>query len=399
MITAQSLAQLHGADLDSVRRHVRGILEATPSFHQMPATDRKALAGSMVNVLAYLTHPYGGAPGLAAAARRDQASQRSNGLAAVPAQGLAAEKQQPQSTQARDDLQGRLAQQPQQAGNQMKGQVAGQVAGIAGNLVRQVDFPKFVGSLIEGVFTSIVNSTIKQMHEFGKYLQAVAMTLKDFAAANSNVDEGREHLASQHPGALMVDDTDSGKRLRQRPGVSDDAMPNLAKLFGLGDDDIDLDDDEAEAKVAEAAQLQLARMRQQQLATMVLMGINRIVVTEGEIKASVVFDVQGRENASTNDTAGSTDTQTHADASHQYEYQAKRSFWGTERSGAGSSSSDVNTRVSSATANTENKSDAHLEAKAKLTGSVTVKFKSETFPLEKLANATELSAVQERAGR
>lgn len=397
MITAQSLEQLHGADLDTVRRHVRGMLEATPSFHQMAPPDRKALAGSMVNVLAYLTHPYGGTPTLAAAAAR--ARPRPATATALANESDTA-KQGLQGTGARDALQQRLANQPGQVGNEMKGQVAGQVAGIAGKLVKEVDFPKFVGSLIEGVFTSIVNSTIKQMHEFGKYLQAVAMTLKDFAAANSNIDEGREHLASQHPGALAVEDTGSGRRLRQRPGVSDDAMPNLAQLLALGDgEDIDLDDDEAETKVAEAAQLQLARMRQQQLATMVLMGINRIVVTEGEIKASVVFDVSGREDAQRTATAGTSDTQTHLDTAHKYDYESKRSFWGTSGSGHGSSSTDVNTRVSSATANTEDKSDAHLEAKAKLTGSVLVKFKSETFPLEKLASATELTAVQERAGR
>ena len=70
MITQHSLDQLRGADVGQVRRHVRGILEQTPSFRQLAPDDRRKLAGSMVQVLSYLTHPYGGAPALENAARR-----------------------------------------------------------------------------------------------------------------------------------------------------------------------------------------------------------------------------------------------------------------------------------------------------------------------------------------
>ncbi len=396
MITPQTLAALHGADLDTVRRHVRRVLEQTPSYGKMPTEERRALAGAMVQVLSYLSHPYGGSPALRAAGERQARALRNGPLSM--AQATEVSKQEQQSTEARDALQSRLAEKPGLVGNEMQGNLASKAGEVAGKLVREVDFPKFVSALIEGVFTSIVNSSIRQMHEFSKYLQAVAMTLKDFAAANSNIDEGRDHLAAQNPGTLMTEDRDGRKRLTRRPGVDDEAMPNLAALLGLGDDeDIDLDDDESEAKVAEAAQLQLARMRQQQLATMVMMGINRIVVTEGEIKASVVFDVSAREDASRTATSGSTDTQSHTDTAHQYEYQRNRSFWGTSRSGSGSSASEVNTRVSSATSNLEDKSDGHIEAKAKMTGSVLVKFKSETFPLERLASPSELAAVQERS--
>jgi hypothetical protein len=55
--------------------------------------------------------------------------------------------------------------------------------------------------------------------------------------------------------------------------------------------------------------------------------------------------------------------------------------------------------VASASSGLEEKSEAHMDAKAKLTGFVQVKFKSETFPLEKLASATELAAVQENSKR
>jgi hypothetical protein len=388
MITPQNLERLRGAPLATVRHHVREILEKTPSFRALAADERKNIAGSMVQVMAYMTHPSGGDEKLRdAAQRRDVAM----GLDAGQQQGI-------QNTAARDALQQRLADKPGQVGNEMQGNVAGQVGDIAGNLVKQVDFPKFVSSLIEGVFTSIVNSSIKQMHEFGKFLQAVAMTVKDFAAENVHPDEARQNLAAKNPRALEVENQGGKRRLKRKSGASDEDMPDFKSLFGMMDD-VDIDDEEGEAAIVEQAQLQLARLRQQQLATMVLMGINRIVVTDGEIKATVTFDVQGRESAQRTATAAMEDKQTHSDWAHEYEYQRKSSFWGTDGSGSGSSSSAVNTRISTATANTEDKSDASLEAKAKMTGFVHVKFKSETFPLERLANQTELAAVQERAAR
>ncbi len=393
MITPSTLAELHGSDLPTIRRRVRTLLEATPSFGKLGAPERKKLATSMVQVLTFMTDPAAGTPRLAGAAERE--------LTVPRATALEVKKQDMQSQAERDALQQRLANKPTQAGNEMKGNVAGQTGGIMKNMVASVDFPKFVSGLIEGVFTSIVNSSIKQMQAFAQYLNAVAMTLKDFAAENSNIDEGRDYLASKSPKALTVETTSSGtKRLRKKPTASDDDMPDFAALLGMtGGEDVDLDDDESEAKIAESAQLQLARMRQQQLSTMVLMGINRIVVTEGEIKATVSFEVSAMETAHSDAQASSDDTQTHADSESQYSYQRNRSFWGTSGSGSGQSSSDVNTRVSTAHAQSNDTSDARLESKAKLTGYVQVKFKSETFPLEKLASTTEMAAVQERSQR
>lgn len=389
MINPTTLAELHGSDLPTIRRRVRGMLEATPSFARLGVPERKQLASSMVKVLAFMTDPAAGNPRLAGVAQRMLSEPRAGAL----------EQLAPQSTEARDALQKRLAQKPTQVGNEMQGNVAGKTGGIMKNMVASVDFPKFVSGLIEGVFTSIVNSSIKQMQAFAQYLNAVAMSLKAFAAENSNIDEGRDYLASKNPRALTIEKgPNGGKRLRKAPSASDEDMPDFKSMFNL-DEDVDLDDDESEAKIAESAQLQLARMRQQQLSTMVLMGINRIVVTEGEIKATVTFDVSAMETAHDDTQASSDDTQAHVDAQSQYSYQRNKSFWGTSASGSGQSSSEINTRVSTAHAQANDTSDARIESKAKLTGFVQVKFKSETFPLEKLASSTEMAAVQERSQR
>jgi hypothetical protein len=389
MITPESLERLRGAPLPTVRRHVREILEQTPSFHALAADERKNIANSMVNVMAYMVHPSGGDDRLSDVARRTDAAHTARAMDSLQNDGKVYDSKVTSPT-----LPGSRG----QVGNQMEGNLAGKAGEAMAKMVKDVDFPKFVSSLIEGVFTSIVNSSIKQMHEFGKYLQAVAMTVKDFAAENVHPDEARENLVNRNPHALELDNAGGRRRVRRRSGASDEVMPDFRSLFGMMDD-VDIDDDEDEAKIVESQQLQMARQRQQMLATMVLMGINRIVVTDGEIKATVTFDVSSHEAASSELTGATSDVQTHRDSASEYAYQSNRSFWGTEASGSGRNRSAVNTRVSSATSGIEEKSDAFMDAKAKLTGFVQVKFKSETFPLERLASATELQAVQENSRR
>jgi len=69
------------------------------------------------------------------------------------------------------------------------------------------------------------------------------------------------------------------------------------------------------------------------------------------------------------------------------------------QSGSGGSSSDVNTRVSTSGSNVQDDSESKAEAKAKMTGFVEVKFKSETFPLERMASQVEVQQMQEKSAR
>ena len=55
--------------------------------------------------------------------------------------------------------------------------------------------------------------------------------------------------------------------------------------------------------------MQMARSRQQMLSSMVILGINRIVVTDGLINAKVVFDFRASDEMMRDANAGLTDTQ------------------------------------------------------------------------------------------
>ncbi len=376
MITSEMLAELKNKTRDEIRVHVRDMLSATPSYNALPVSQRRQVAGDMVRVLSFLTNPTAW-----------------QGRSA-PVTALA------ESKDATEQLKKRLAEKPGQVGSEF---VAG--ANKAGaqtfeRLVDAVDFPEFVGSLIEGVFTSIVNSSIKQMEAFGKYLSDVVKSLNEFANENVPPEEARSYLQQRYPDALDRERSDDGSsRLVPNSNLDDDAFPDFKSLFNLGGDELDLDDPEGERRLVEGAQLELARIRQQQLATMVLLGLNRIIVTEGEIKATVMFDVKARDTSSRDANAATSDVQTSRHYDSSYEHQSGNDIWGTSRGGKSSFQSNVNTRVSTANSAIEDKSAAEVESRAKMTGYVQVKFKSDAFPLERIASPAELTAVQERSRR
>ena len=107
------------------------------------------------------------------------------------------------------------------------------------NLIERVDFPAFVASLIKGVFQAIVDSSIEQMEAYGKLIADVAKSVNTFSDQNLSESQARDYLVAHFPDLFQ---TDNGKK-----------------------------------KPAKAVIRRLATKRQQLLATMVLMGINRIV--------------------------------------------------------------------------------------------------------------------------
>ena len=112
----------------------------------------------------------------------------------------------------------------------------------------EVDFPAFVAGLVNGVFDAIVGSSIEQMEAYGRLVADVAETVDGFVAEDMSDDRARDHLAKRHP-----------------------------DLFDLA---LDSGDPETETS------------RQRLLATMVVMGINRIVVTDGSIRAKLEFEFE-----------------------------------------------------------------------------------------------------------
>jgi hypothetical protein len=275
-----------------------------------------------------------------------------------------------------------------------------------GALVQKVDFPKFVSGLIQNVFQAIVDSSIQQMRAYGELLANVAKTVDQFAQDNISENNARDWLANKFPGELNVDtealaggfDTESSPAPPQPKLVTigedpEATLKRISDSLQLAKAITDINDEDEERRLVQAARLQIARSRQQLLSSMVILGINRIVVTDGLIHAKVMFDMRASDVAKRRAKAPMYDKQRETS-----EQSASISYggWFTPID-AGYSSRDTTEHVATVESSVDDTSESKAEVKAKLTGEVRVNFKSDYFPMEKLANPQMIAAIQGNA--
>ena len=357
-------------DLATVRREVRSILESTPAFRAMPAADQAALANSMVRVGAFL------ADDPAWLLSTGQAAQQNGQAGAAPE-----EQKDPVG-----DLQQRLAEKPGSVGTDFRAGAVREGVEQFGELVKKIDFPNFVSGLVNGVFNAVVKASIDQMKAYGELLAACAKTVDDFARDNISDGAARDQVASRFPSSVQVDTSGDIARLRLREGADGSEL-----IRAYPDTSVDLDDDDSEAALVAQTKLQMARERQQLMATMVLLGINRIVITNGQINAKVVFDLRADDSARRAARAEMHDEKKQAEMEARHNFSAFP--WGVNAGVEARAQSHVAT-VESAIDDT---SEGRAEVKAQLTGEVQLKFKSETFPLERMVSAGGLALLNARA--
>jgi len=340
-----------------VRSEVKALLARSSAFQSLPAEAQEKLASDMEKVSGFLADK--------------------EWLTAPRATAL--EDKQPDAV---DTLKMRLAQAPQQVGKDFRAGAIREGTAAFEELVQKVDFPKFVGGLIHNVFQAIVDASIQQMQAYGELLAATAKTVDQFAGDHISDGQARDYIANRYPASVDVDTSGSGpSRLRPKEGAPD---VDVGAQFGL--EGADLSDEEAEQKVVDAAKLQMAQQRQQLLATMVLLGINRIVVTNGHINAKVLFDMKASDVAQSRSKAQMNDEQkSHAQSS---------TGWLTNLVGGYDVGTSHETTVSSAL---DERSESKAALKAQLSGDVRVAFKSETFPLERMVDVLGMQNLAQKA--
>ena len=136
---------------------------------------------------------------------------------------------------------------------------------------------------------------IEQMRAYGELIANVAKTVDQFMT--DNISAGRRtRLAGAS--AIRTRSTSKstarqarfaeGARRRRRPRSarhqgrgSGRRLAEISRDLGVNPPITDISDPNAELRLVTAARLQMAKSRQQLLASMVMLGINRIVVTDG----------------------------------------------------------------------------------------------------------------------
>ena len=347
-----------GIASDAARGEIRRLLEQSAAFATLPEEHRARLRADMEKVGAYLAD--GG------------------WLHGTRAEGLEEQKK----AVPVGDLKARMAKDPGLVDSQFKAGAVREGVAAFGDLVQKVDFPKFVSGLVKSVFQAVVDASIQQMQAFGELLSATAKTVDQFASDHVSDAQARDWLANRHPSALRVDTGGDGPaRLKPVEGSEED----VGSAYGVPGADVE--DEDSESQLVGAAKMEMARQRQQQLAMMVLLGINRIVVTNGHINAKVVFDMRASDEARRRSKAELHDADTQAHASFV------SGFLGV----VGGGSADVSEHETTVGSAVDDTSEARAAVKAQLSGDVRLAFKSETFPLERMVDVIGMQQIQDKA--
>jgi hypothetical protein len=383
--TAASSAWLDDATLTAVRPQVRALLEQSPGFRGLPQAQQRDIAATMVRVASFMANPQGLA--------REEFE---NPVVAKTDEEPAPQAPVAQALAGVDAAKNKASEKIGTfAGADFKAGALQQGTEEFKNLIGAVDFPAFVGGLIQNVFQAIVNASIQQMQAYGDMLKSVAQTVDQFAQDNISLDQARGWLADKFPDSLEVgrsdDEDERGMRLRPRGEDGDASLGRINQELQMLKPVTDLSDADQEARLVAAARVQMARSRQQLLASMVLLGINRIVITDGAINAKVVFDFRASDQARRRARAALTDRE------HMHNTNTTAAGGGFLGWGVATVNKNDYDHMTTVSSSVDESSESKASLKAKLTGEVRVNFKSDYFPMEKLATPGMLASIQGNA--
>jgi hypothetical protein len=245
---------------------------------------------------------------------------------------------------------------------------------VARSTLNAIDFPSFVASLIQGTFQAIVDASIQQMEAYAELLKNAATTVDAFSSDNVTDGMARDYLADRYDGVFERDTAGSRPQLKVAAGAGSSALPSFFADMGISSAD-DLDQATVEEKVVPATRRMLAEQRQQTLATMVLMGINRIVISDGEISAKLQFHIDASESTSMKFDQTKQSGMTMSGTAGRNPFAAQGIM------------------VNTASLNAQ----SAINVRADLVGNVVVRFRSETFPLERFADSAAIQLINTRA--
>jgi len=388
-----------------VRREVKSLLMQSPSYGSLPAAKQQQVAHDTALIADYLSKPEG-IPG----------NQLSRGVATPAARAMA--DNQPPGQASYEDAREAV---DNIGDSRFEASSAREGAEVAGLLMQKVNFPEFVAGLIQGVFHAIVQSSVEQMEAYSQMVAQVAKSLQQFRDENVTENQGRDHMVDSFPDLFEIGHDEfadtPGPRLKLRDGVDEsDALEKVRTSLSFEDGKItsmDLSDENVEKTLIIAARTQLARQRQQLLASLVIMGINRIVVTDGRIHAKIMYDFQAKDSRNLRRSAAAYDFARDSrgniaktrQGEGEYDSGGDTSF----RYKNDDDSSSVNRNadwyakgkykyseqpIMSAMSTATEATDAALQTRAQLAGTVEVNFKSDYLPLDKMATPGMIAAIQ-----
>lgn len=294
----------------------------------------------------------------------------------------------------------------QNAGSEFSGVATNRVARTTRDTLNAVSFPRFVTELVTGVFKAMNDSNQQQLTAFVELIRNVAQTTEGFADSNVGVAGAREWLAERFPGSFVIEggdekdfaedltgldpaerrereaeiqaERDAATRLVLRPGASPPSEAALRTGLGVPEGEF-IAAGEPEALVPFARQA-LARSRQQLLATMVQMGMQRIVIESGRLNASMRFHIDASSVAA-NDKGSQFDMRNTTQGS----IGAKFGPWGAE--------AKVQNTIGYVTTDRTSTSE-EINTSLDLDSGVELIFRTDYVPLDRLATGADANRIR-----
>jgi hypothetical protein len=339
----------------AVRSAVRDLLASSQAFHDLPGEERKQAAQAMVKVCQ-----------TAVSLMQQEAAADLQVRSASP----------------------RVLATAQTAGQQWSGVAASKIAGTTQAILNAVSFPRFVTDLINGVFRALVDSNRQQMAAYVDLIRNVAASVDGFAEMSMGDQQARQWLGDTFPGSFEIQggadaDTPPEDRAEEnqdaRVGLrADAAMPSeeaMRTAFGLGPEE-SVPSGDPERSLMPFARRAIARQRQQVLASMVMMGMQRIVIESGRINAAMRFHIDTRSTAS--DESGSR-------FNVENESSAKANYWGVEMA-MKNTIGYVSTQ--------KQQSSEEMNTDLDLNSSVELVFKTDYLPLDRMAGKGQADRIK-----
>jgi hypothetical protein len=219
------------------------------------------------------------------------------------------------------------------------------------------------------------------MESFADLVAAVAKPVEEFTQDNVSLNQARDWLVEQFPKDLTLARSEDGPRVMPHPNTVEDGeeprAPGWLSDFGL--DGQELTAEMIEEELVPKARERVARQRLQTLSTMVLLGMNRVVVRDGTIGARLRFRAAAADHTKLDYAV--SDDQGQEPPSSEWGWRGSRSY------------SAPRTKVSTVGVNVQSDS----ELKAELFGEVKINFASETVPLERFVDDARRNALERHA--
>lgn len=287
------------------------------------------------------------------------------------------------------------------AGAAFSGAATDRLASTTQAVLNAVSFPRFVTELITGVFKAMNDSNQQQLQAYVDLIRNVAATTEGFADAQVGVAGARSWLAERFPNFRVQgpeDDTSAEDRAAMTPDERAEAaaqrdrdtrlvlapgqqMPSegamRAALSLHPEDPVPSGDPEGLVGFARAA---MARNRQQMLSSMVMMGLQRIVIESGRISAGMRFHIDTR-SAANDDRGSSFDLHNEVSA----EAHGGMGLWGA----AASVKNTIGFVTTEQTRTTE-----EINTSVDLNSQVELVFRSDYVPLTRLAGVQEVDRIR-----